>query len=37
MMSQLSNEFLFWLEQQVYDSAWQLDPDLLDFLLGSDQ
>lgn len=33
----LSNEYLFWLESQVYDSGWQLDGDLLDFLLGNGQ
>ena len=36
-MSTLSDEFLFWLEGQVYDSSWQLDEDLLDFLLGDAQ
>ena len=33
----LSNEYLFWLEGQVYDADWQLDCDLLDFLLGDGQ
>ena len=36
-MSTLSDEFLFWLEAQVYDSRWQLDADLLAFLLGDAQ
>jgi hypothetical protein len=36
-MSTLNSEFLFWLEAQVYDSSWQLDVDLLEFLLGDAQ
>lgn len=33
----LSNEYLFWLESQVYNADWQLDCDMLDFLLGDGQ
>jgi hypothetical protein len=36
-MVDLSTEFVFWIESQVYNSQWQLDCDLLDFLLGDGQ
>jgi hypothetical protein len=29
--------FLFWLESQVYNSDWELDIDLLEFILGDGQ
>ena len=37
MNETLSNDFLFWIEAQVYNSHWQLDVDLLEFLLGDGQ
>lgn len=33
----LSADFVAWLECQVYDGLWELDSDLLDFLLGDGQ
>jgi hypothetical protein len=36
-MNQYSDQFLMWLESQVYDSHWRLDEDLFDFLVGQDQ
>jgi hypothetical protein len=37
MNETLNNDFLSWIETQVYNSHWQLDIDLLDFLLGAGQ
>lgn len=36
-MNELSDNYLFWLEATVYDRRWQLDVDLLDYLLGCGQ
>lgn len=36
-MNELSSQFICWLESQVYNNQWQLDCDLLEFLLGDGQ
>lgn len=37
MISSLNDDFLFWLEGMVYNSSWELDCDMLAFLLGDNQ
>ena len=36
-MNTFNDCFIFWLESQVYDSRWELDVDMLEFLLGDGQ